>query len=379
MRLLFVLLVVVCIQNKTEAQSSVLNQADSLYINGNYSKAISVYKTYDKLSEVYDKIAKSYIAIGNYDAALEHYKLSVEAHPKNALTLYEYAKLLSKTKKFELAIEVFNRLMNIDYRNPNYHYEMGLALEKMKDSTAINRFRSAYDLDQTHQKAIYRIARHYLKKRRHTLAEKYIDKGLESYANNVELISLKAQSFYLQEYYTKARDNFQRLVDLGESSEFIHEKLSLCHAQNSDYELAIKQRKKALKYNALNATGLFVIGTYYERLRDFEKAEKYIKQALSLMDVPLDQEYQKLGTVYNWQNKHKEAIAALQKSLDENPKNVRTAFFIITTKDAYYKDIDTKIKLYKDFKEKYGDSFYAKYASRRLTELKEEKFLKEKE
>ncbi|WP_298900646.1 tetratricopeptide repeat protein [uncultured Psychroserpens sp.] len=379
MRILFILFFIVINVNKTEAQSSVLNLADSLYVNGNYTKAIAAYKTYNNPNEVYDKIAKSYVAIGNYDLALEHYKLSVDAYPKKALTLYEYAKLLSKTKKFELSIEMFNRLMNIDYRNPNYHYEMGLALEKMKDSTAINRFRSAYDLDQTHQKSIYKIARHYLKKRRHTLAEKYIDKGLETYSNNVELISLKAQSFYLQEYYTKARDNFQKLIDLGESSEFIHEKLSLCHAQNSDYELAIEQRNKALKYNPYNSTAIFVIGTYYERLRDFEKAEKYIKQALSLMDVPLDQEYQKLGTVYNWQNKRKEALEAFQKSLKENPQNVRTEFFIITTKDAYYEDIDAKIKLYKDFKEKYSDSFYAKYASQRISQLKEEKFLKEKE
>ncbi|WP_298898376.1 tetratricopeptide repeat protein [uncultured Psychroserpens sp.] len=378
MRSLFVLLFSILI-TKTEAQSSVLNTADSLYLNGNYSKAITVYKTYNNPSEIYNKIAKSYVAIGNYDLALQYYKQSVDANPKDALTLYDYAKLLSKTKKFETSIDVFNQLMNIDYRNPNYHYEMGLALERMNDSTAINRFRSAYDLDQTHQKSIYKIARHYLKKRRHTLAEKYIDKGLESYANNVELISLKAQSYYLQEYYTKARDNFQKLIDLGESSEFIHEKLSLCHAQNSDYELAIEHRKKALKYNAYNSTAIFVIGTYYQRLDDFKNAEKYIKQALLLMDVPLDHEYQKLGTLYNRQNRYKEALQAFQKSLKENPNNVRTEFFIVTTKDAYFEDIDSKIKLYEGFKKKYPESFYARYATRRISELKEEKFLKAKE
>ncbi|WP_298892908.1 tetratricopeptide repeat protein [uncultured Psychroserpens sp.] len=378
MRSLFILLFSILI-TKTEAQSSVLNTADSLYLNGNYSKAITVYKTYNNPSEIYNKIAKSYVAIGNYDLALQYYKQSVDANPKDALTLYDYAKLLSKTKKFEASIDVFNQLMNIDYRNPNYHYEMGLALERMNDSTAINRFRSAYDLDQTHQKSIYKIARHYLKKRRHTLAEKYIDKGLESYANNVELISLKAQSYYLQEYYTKARDNFQKLIDLGESSEFIHEKLSLCHAQNSDYELAIEHRKKALKYNAYNSTAIFVIGTYYQRLDDFKNAEKYIKQALLLMDVPLDHEYQKLGTLYNRQNRYKEALQAFQKSLKENPNNVRTEFFIVTTKDAYFEDIDSKIKLYEGFKKKYPESFYARYATRRISELKEEKFLKAKE
>jgi len=375
MRILSILFCLVMI-SKTEAQSSVLNRADSLYINGNYSKAIAQYKAYSNQNEVNDKIAKAYIAIGNYDLALQHYKLSAEAYPKNALVLYEYAKLLSKTKKFEASITVFNDLMNIDYRNPNYHYEMGLAMERMKDSTAINRFRSAYELDQTHQKAIYKIAKYFLQKRQHTLAEKYIDIGLENYENNVELISLKAQSFYLQDYYTKARDWFQKLLDLGESSAFIHEKLSLCHGQNSDYELAIKHRKLALKYNPYDSNAIFVIGTYYKRLQNFAEAEKYIRQALAIKDVPLDHEYQELGVVLNFQDKHKEAIEVFEMAMKENPKNMQSAFFIVTTKDRYYEDIDTKIKLYEDFKEKYPKSFYASFASRRISELKEEKFLK---
>ncbi|SDR85525.1 Tetratricopeptide repeat-containing protein [Formosa sp. Hel1_31_208] len=375
MRIFPVLLFLIIIF-KTEAQSSVLNRADSLYINGNYSKAIEAYKAYDDQTEVNDRIAKAYVAIGNYDAALQYYKMSLEANPRNGLVLYEYAKLLSKTKKFEASIEAFNNLMNIDYRNPNYHYEMGLAIERMDDSTAINRYRSAYDLDPTHQKAIFKIAKHYLQKRNHSYAEKYIDKGLESYENNVELISLKAQSYYLQDYYTKARDWFQKLIDLGESSEFIHEKLSLCHGQNSDYELAIEQRKRALKYNPYNANVIFVIGTYYKRLQNYTEAEKYIRQALAMKDVPLDYEYQELGVVLNWQNKHKEAIEVFEKSQKENPQNIQTAFFIITTKDKYYADIDTKIKLYEDFKEKHKESFYSKFAARRISELKEEKFLK---
>ena len=156
MRLLFIFLSVLWVSS-AEAQTSVLNQADSLYRNGNYSKAIKAYKAYDNQAEVYSHIAKSYVALGNYDSALSYYKQATEAAPKNGLVLYEYARLLSRTKKNKASIEVFNKLMTIDYRNPNYHYEMGLALERMKDSTALNRFRSAYDLDQTHQKAIFKI------------------------------------------------------------------------------------------------------------------------------------------------------------------------------------------------------------------------------
>jgi tetratricopeptide (TPR) repeat protein len=374
MRLLFILISVLVSFN-AQAQPAVLNTADSLYSNGNFSKAIEAYKSYNNQDEVYAKIAKAYVAVGNYDSALAYYKLAAETEPKNGLMLYEYARLLSKTKNFEASIEVFDNLMNIDYRNPNYHYEMGLALERMKDSTALNRFRSAYDLDQTHQKAIYKIAKHFLIKRKHETSHRYIDKGLESYENNVELVSLKAQNYYYQDDYHNARAWFQKLIAMGESSEFIHTKLSTLHEEFSDYELAIEQRKLVLKYNAYSSESMLLIGSYYNRLKDYKSAEKYIRQSLDLKDVPLDYEYQLLGTVLNRQDKHKEAIEAFQISLNENPDNISSEFYILSTKDKYYADVDSKIKLYEDFRDKYPETFYAKFVSRRIKELKEEKFI----
>lgn len=375
MRLLFILLSILWVSS-AEAQTSVLNQADSLYRNGNYSKAIEAYKAHDNQAEVYSHIAKSYVALGNYDSALSYYKQATEAAPKNGLVLYEYARLLSRTKKNKASIEVFNKLMTIDYGNPNYHYEMGLALERMKDSTALNRFRSAYDLDKTHQKAIFKIAKHYLIKRKHDISHRYIDKGLESYENNVQLVSLKAQNYYYQEDYHNARACFEKLIAMGESSEFIHTKLSTIYAEFSNYELAIEQRKLVLKYNPYNADAMFLIGSYYNQLKDYKNAETYIKQSLVLKDVPLDYEYQLLGTTLNRQDKSQEAIAAFKTSLLENPENISSEFYIISTKDKYYADIDVKIKMYEDFRDKYPDTFYSKFASRRITALKEEKFLK---
>lgn len=364
---------------KAQAQTSILIEADSLYNNGNFTKAITTYKRHNTQKEVYDKIAKAYVNIGNYGEALTYYKKSVDAYPKDALLKYDYAKLLSKTKKFDEASVLFNDLVYIDYKNPNYHYELGLVLEELNDSTAMNRYRSAYDLDQTHQKAIYKIAKHYLTKRKHTIAESYINKGLESYAENLELISLKAQNYYWEHEYAKAIIWFEKLIALGETSEFIHEKLSLCYAQESNYEKAIEHRKKALKFNPLDANAMYVIGTYYEHLQDFKNAETFVKQSLLLRDIPLDDDYVKLGTIYNRQDKYKEAIDAFNIALKENPENVNASFFQLISKDKYYKDIDTKINLYDNFIERYAETPYANIAKMRLQELKEEKFLQEDE
>jgi len=373
----YIIIIISLLVFKAEAQTSALQLGDSLYVNGNYTKAIKAYKKHTNSTKVYHKIAKSYIALGNFDEALLNYQKSIETNPDNALLKYEYAKLLSRTKKYKEALDAFYKLIDIDYKNPNYHYESGLVLEKLKDSTAQNRFRSAFELDSTHQKAIFRIARFHVKKRHYTTANKYINIGLSSYANNKQLISLKAQNYYLKKNYDNAVIWFEKLLTLNESSQFIHEKLSFSYMRIYEYKKALKQGEIALKLDPKNASNLYRQGLIYNHLKDYPNAEKYILQSLVLQDVPLDVEYSKLATIYNQQKKHKKGIDAFQKSIKENPNNEQTQFFLVYTKDRYYKDIDTRIKLYEAFIAKYPKSMFKPLAEKRITELKEEQFLKE--
>ncbi len=350
-------------------------KADNFYALGNYSEAINIYKTLDKPNEVYSKIAQSYVAIGNYGEALNFYQKAIEANPEDKLLTYDYAKLLSKTKKYNEAKTLFSNLIEMDSLNPNYHYELGVVLEKQGDTTALDSYIKTFDLDLSHQKAIFKIAKHHIVNRNFETAHHLIDKGLETYADNVELISLKAQAYYYQEYYTHSVVWFNKLIDLGERSEFIHEKLSLSYAQNSDYEDAIYHRKQALKFNSNDAKAIYVIGTYYERLSNYEKAEEYVALALKLQDQSLSNEYQRLGTIYNRQKKYEKAIKAFQKSLKEDPSNIMSEFFIIRTKDEFYADLDTKINMYQTYIERNEKSPFLSFAQRRLKELKQEKFL----
>ena len=353
-------------------------KADDYYANGKFTKATETYKSVKNLDDVYDDIAKSYMAIGNYDKALTFYELAKTANEDNLLVQYEYAKLLTRTKKYEKANQLFSSLIELDSLNPNYYYQLGLVLEKQKDTLAILQFNKTYSLDKTHQKAIFKIAKQQLIKRNFLDAHRIIDTGLESYENNVELISLKAQTYYHQEFYTHAIVWFKKLLALGEKSEFIHEKISLSYAQNSDYEDAIYHRKQALNYNPYDANAMYVIGTYYVSLNNFEKAEDYVKQALFIQDQSLSEEYQYLGTILNRQKKYEDAIKAFKKSLKEDPTNMMSEFFLLRTKDEYYGDLDSKITLYEQFIEKHEKSYFITFAQKRLKELKEEKFLEKK-
>lgn len=107
-----------------QAQDALLKRADSLYSQGKYSQAIEAFETYEQQDQVYEKMAKAYMALGNYDAALKNYQSALKAFPEDALIKYDYAKLLSRSKKLNEAAVLFNELVYLDYKNPNYHYEL---------------------------------------------------------------------------------------------------------------------------------------------------------------------------------------------------------------------------------------------------------------
>lgn len=369
-------LIIALVTWSIQAQDALLKRADSLYAHGNYSKAIETYKSYDQKDLVYEKMAKAYLALGNYDLALENYDYALNAKPEDALIKYDYAKLLSRSKKLNDAAVLFSELVYLDYKNPNYHYELGLVFEKQGDSTAMNRFHSAYELDHTHQKAIAKMARYFLVKRKYETSLQYINAGLESYENNVELINLKALNYYWKEDYTEASLWFEKLLTLGENSLFIHEKLSFCYAQQALYEKAIVHAGRAVDFDPKNATNLYILGQLYEQISDYAAAARWISQALTIMDQPLHAEYTSLGTVLNQQGKYKEAIAALQNAIKHNPQDEVAQFFLVRTKDEYYADRDSKIKVYEVFKDKFPKSAYIPFANVRLRELKDEKFMK---
>jgi len=362
---------------KAEAQSSVLVVADSLYKIGNYSKSIEAYKKHLVKEATFKPIAKSYLALGNYGEAVRYYERAHNTDTTDVLLKYDYAKLLARMKQYKKAMSFFNDLIHSDDQNPNFHYELGLVQQKLTDTSgsAQKSFKTAFDLDETHQKAIYKLALNNLLKRDFVLVDQYVDKGLASYANNKQLINLKAQNFYWQEMYDDAAIWFEKLIALGESSQFIHEKLSFCYVRLYDNKNALIHCEKALKYQPKNPTNLYILGQIYQQEHDYINAEKYYKMSIEVLNVPIDVEYIKLATVLNAQEKYDEAIKTLRKALIENPDNMQAKFFMLTTKSAYYKDIDEKIKLHEAFIEKHANSDYSMHAEFLLSKLKKEKFM----
>ena len=369
----------VLITFKTEAQTSVLTVSDSLMANGNFSKAIALLENSNTENSAY-RLARAYNAIGNYDKSILSFKKAIESTPENTLLQYEYAKLLSKVKKNTEAVTIFNNLKATDSTNPNYHYELGVVLERLKQTEeAQNSFNATYKLDKTHQKAIYKLAKYSLKSKAFERLDTLVAVGLNSYPKNAALTSLKAQSLYLLQDYTNAIVWFENLLELGERSQFIFEKLSFAYRKDLEYKKAIENLKQALLFQPKNAENLYRLGGLYQLVKDYKNAEKYIKQSLEIQDVPLNNEYRKLATVYNRLEKPQIAVKYFKKALKENPDDEFAKFYLVIAKSSYYKDMQSKIELFNVYIKNNPESMFVEYAKRERLKLKQEAFLKVEE
>lgn len=361
---------------KAEAQSSVLTVSDSLMANGNFSKAIKLLEN-SAIENTNYRLAKAYNAIGNYDKAIANFKKAIANNTANPLLQYQYGKLLSKVKMNTEAVSIFKRLIATDSTNANYNYELGIVLERLNQKEAAqNSFKIAYKIDSTHQKAIYKLAKHSLINKQYNRLDTLITVGLQSYPNNAALISLKAQSLFLLSEYKNAKTWFKRLLELGEKSPFIYEKLSRCYEKEINYEKAITYLEQALLLEPKNAENLYRLGSLYQLINDYKTAEKHIKKALEIQDVPLDAQYIKLASIYNRLEQPQKAIAHFKKALKENPENQSVPFFLAVSKAKYYKDYQSKIDVFTAFIKNNPKNVYIKLAEYELTKLKKERFLK---
>ncbi len=397
MKRYLILLFFTSIISNAEAQSSALTIADSLYAVGSYTKAIEQYQLIpDQNAKTLLQIARSYRGLGNKKAAIEAYVASLTQNKEQPIAATEYGRLLISRGKHSTADTIFMELSQKYPDNPEYFYQRGRALkllEKKGDSlwkkTATTKseeiFSKAVQLDSTHQKALYQLGLHYLGKRDYPVVDKICYKALEIDPDNVEMVNILAQNYYLRGWHDESITWFEKLIALGQTSPFIHNNLGVSYRQTNRYQKAIEQYLILLGIDDEDYGVHHILAELYGKTRDIEKAEYHAKQALYFKDLPLDDIYYTLGNAYQINKKFEKAIVQYRKVVKINPSNIRAQYNIPVCADNYYENKKEVVKLYEQFLEKHKESkdraatFYKTMTERRLTVLKEEVFLKEGE
>jgi tetratricopeptide (TPR) repeat protein len=360
---------------KAGAQTSALKISDSLYAVGEYAKAIDKLQELEtKTDKVYLLLAKSHAANRQAEIALEYYKKVLSGSPNRVLTALDYGRLLVDTGKWDKADSLFKVLTKTYPENAHFKFQQALIKEKLKDSLAMHYFMQTIALDKTHQGALYKLAKNKLKHRQYTMAEHLSKTGLGVNPNNPSLLSILAQTYSSLKLYKKAIPPYERLIELGENSEFIYSKLGFAYYQVGDYRKAIDHFKNALELEDRNSSTHYTLGKLYALTGALENSETHLLMAILIKKQPVDAEYLSLGLTYKMQENHKDALEYFIKALQENPDNERALYERAVAADNYMADDKTVINYYQAYFDKYesiGNDGMLYRAKTRISDLKE--------
>lgn len=373
-----ILVSLICVTLQLKAQNPVV-VADSLYAVGEFSLAFEkLEKINHKTEAIYLKLAKYQSARGKTAAAIENYKVLLQLNPERVLTALEFARTLVTANLLKEADSVYQTLIEKYPENSSFYYQRGLVRELQKEDDAIDLFKKTIDLDNHHQGALYKLAKNELQKRSYDMAKNYCLLGLEEQPEDVSLLSILAQTYSARAQYQKAIPHYEKLLELGQESEFIFAKLGYAYYQEGQFLPAIDIYNKSLELEDRNAAVHHTLGKLYAAINDLEKSEQHLLMSILLKKQSVDAEYLSLALTYKLKLDYKNAYGYLQKALEENPDNERALYEKAIAADNYFKDLSTKINHYEAFLKKYesiGDEQMLQLARNRLQDLKREQHL----
>jgi len=267
----FLLLICIFTLLKTTAQIPVSKIADSILSTGNYQLALQQLKTIEKpSSSILEKIASIYQKVGNHSEAIAFYHQAYEikpsdkikerlgvsyqfmgnvprtitlyqevlkANPNNLLLKYTLAKLYMGERKVKQAIKLFTELSEQDPKNPNYHYYLGLAYDKIKKDPSVG-FLKAFELDSMHLKSIYRLAKFYQAIDVRDSTRLFIDKGLKINPESINFNQLKAKDAFYKKKFKTVLKHLDKLDTLGFKTLFTYKMYGLTYMKLKDFENA---------------------------------------------------------------------------------------------------------------------------------------------
>ncbi len=391
----YILLLCMCIQYIAGAQSPAITVGDSLYAMGNYAQAIQQYELIkNKDAKTLFKLARAYKGKGLKSKAITYYKKSLEKDENQSIAQTEYGRLLLSSSRFSVADTVFRDLIKKYPNNPEYYYLLGRTLKYKKDKDTLHfgaktkgneieiaedAFAKAVQLDSTHQKAVFELSKIYLSEKKYPLVEELTKKALKAEPENVEIISVLAQNYFHRGWWEESIDMFNKLIDVGKGTAFVHNRLGKSYYQKGVYDKAIEQYEILLGFDDEDWATHLILAKLYNYGIDREKALDHAKKALYYKDLPLDDVFFTTGRIYEASKQFPEAMKVLQKAIKENPENLDAHYAIAIAADNYYEDKKAVLEKYETAVEKFKKAkkkpYLIQLMENRITIIKREIFM----
>ncbi len=346
------------------------------------SKAIQYYQKALELKPdivTMNRLAKVYVRYGKPAAAIKvRLKINI-LDSTDYRNRYDLASLYAQSGRKDTAIVILQKLSEIDPYNPNYPYKIGLYSNNMNQK--LDAFLEAYHRDPQHKKTLMMLVKNYKRIKFLDSADYYLQKGLQLYPNDTKFLRQKVIATYRKKQYQTMLKTLQKLDSLHYYDDlFVKKNTGLAYLMLRQYDTAEKYIREALKLDGRDAVLYYYLGKIYQATGQLIKARLYFLSAIGLKKPDIDKEYFELGMIAKARKQYRTAFKQFKKAYRNNHKNDDALLQMAILSEEVLKQLDKALQYYEtyfsDFASKNKDK--TAFVKSRIKALKQQLFLNKK-
>ena len=326
-----------------------------------------------------NRLAKVYARYGKPVAALK-VRLKIAAlDSTNYRNRYDLASLYAQAGRKDTAIVILQKLSDIDLYNPNYPYKIGLYSNNMNQK--LDAFLKAYRRDSQHKKTLLLLMKNYKRIKFLDSADYFLQKGLQLYPYDTKFLRQKVIATYRKKQYQSMLKTLQKLDSLHYGDDvFVKKNTGLAYLMLKQYDDAEKYIREALKLDRSAPILYYYLGKIYQATGQLLKARLYFLSAIGLKKPDIDKEYFELGMIAKARKQYRTAFSHFRKAYQNNHKNGDALLQMAILSEEVLKQPDKALQYYETYLSEFSTKSKAHLAfvKSRIKALKQQLFLNKK-
>jgi protein O-mannosyl-transferase len=235
--------------------------------------------------------------------AEDHIDFVLSDNSSDVIALNQKGLILYESKKYRQAEDVFKKAIENFPIDPELHFNLGMTLQKTgRPDQAFKSFAKAAEIKIDFALAYDRMGQILYSKKDYKGAMEMYDKAIDAHSGLGEIYSDMGNVFFAQNNFEKADKYYKKAIELDKNIyEAVYNQCVIIEKNNMIPE-AIDCYSKCLDEfdnhpEVLNNLGSIMLG-----MKDYEKAEKYLVEAIAVDDYFSDAHYN-LALLYKNINK----------------------------------------------------------------------------
>lgn len=228
-------------------------------------------------------LAKNYVALYKYAEALRIYENEYKTDTNNIQVKIQLAKLYQAENQYDKAIMLYANLVSRDSLNSYFYKQLGLCLLEVNDTSALRVLEKAVKLNPNDIALAIKLANKYNDMHYYFKSIAIINFILNYNKESYHLYKVLAYTHFLVKNNDLAAKNFEKVLELGDTTQFTLKYLGYAYYELEDYEKAYQTLESFLNIDTTDTRVYFHLSIAARKLYKTKESIAFMEKSFNLL------------------------------------------------------------------------------------------------